>query len=122
MKFLAERQVRRLGGCDVEADRAMNADQGCERAQLDCTCPGFTRLTQRGRPTQTTLPNGVSIWELYARFTPPFEHVTDCRQNLKRISVIEDDEAEIIEAVRRMSERYDFVVTRHVSHLLLSSN
>ncbi|KAK4040754.1 MoaB/Mog domain-containing protein [Parachaetomium inaequale] len=31
--------------------------------------------------------------------------------NLKRIEVIEDDEAEIIEAVRRMSERYDFVVT-----------
>ena len=35
-------------------------------------------------------------------------------QNLKRIEVIEDDEAEIIEAVRRMSERYDFVVTRQV--------
>ncbi|KAK3390842.1 MoaB/Mog domain-containing protein [Podospora didyma] len=31
--------------------------------------------------------------------------------NLKRIEVIEDDESEIIEAVRRMSERYDFVVT-----------
>ncbi|KAK4108474.1 molybdopterin binding domain protein [Canariomyces notabilis] len=31
--------------------------------------------------------------------------------NLKRIEVIPDDEAEIIEAVRRMSERYDFVVT-----------
>ncbi|KAL2130709.1 hypothetical protein VTI74DRAFT_6069 [Chaetomium olivicolor] len=31
--------------------------------------------------------------------------------NLKRIEVIEDDEAEIIEAVRRMSERYDMVVT-----------
>ncbi|KAL2024623.1 hypothetical protein VTK56DRAFT_7666 [Thermocarpiscus australiensis] len=31
--------------------------------------------------------------------------------HLKRIEVIEDDEAEIIEAVRRMSERYDFVVT-----------
>lgn len=34
------------------------------------------------------------------------------RQNLKRIEVIEDDEAEIIEAVSRMSERYDLVVTR----------
>ncbi|QBZ58898.1 hypothetical protein PoMZ_03856 [Pyricularia oryzae] len=33
--------------------------------------------------------------------------------NLKRIEVIEDDESEIIEAVRRMSDRYDFVVTRH---------
>ncbi|KAK4125470.1 Molybdopterin binding protein [Parathielavia appendiculata] len=30
---------------------------------------------------------------------------------LKRIEVIADDEAGIIEAVRRMSERYDFVVT-----------
>ncbi|KAI1450522.1 Molybdopterin binding protein [Annulohypoxylon stygium] len=31
--------------------------------------------------------------------------------NLKRVEVIEDDEAEIIEAVRRMSDRYDLVVT-----------
>ncbi|OHW94752.1 molybdenum cofactor synthesis domain-containing protein [Colletotrichum incanum] len=31
--------------------------------------------------------------------------------NLKRVEVIEDDESEIIEAVRRMSDRYDFVVT-----------
>lgn len=34
-------------------------------------------------------------------------------QNLKRVEVIEDDEAEIIEAVRRMSDRYDFIVTRY---------
>jgi molybdopterin-biosynthesis enzyme MoeA-like protein len=33
-------------------------------------------------------------------------------QNLKRIEVIEDDEGEIVEAVQRMSDRYDFVVTR----------
>ncbi|KAL8337972.1 hypothetical protein RB598_006721 [Gaeumannomyces tritici] len=33
--------------------------------------------------------------------------------DLKRIEVIEDDESEIMEAVRRMSDRYDFVVTRH---------
>lgn len=33
-------------------------------------------------------------------------------QQLKRIEVIEDDESEIIEAVSRMSEKYDFVVTR----------
>ncbi|KAJ0156233.1 Uncharacterized protein CTA2_12795 [Colletotrichum tanaceti] len=33
--------------------------------------------------------------------------------NLKRVEVIEDDEGEIVEAVRRMSDRYDFVVTRH---------
>lgn len=33
-------------------------------------------------------------------------------QQLKRIEVIEDDESEIVEAVRRMSDRYDFVVTR----------
>ncbi|KAK7748826.1 hypothetical protein SLS53_000850 [Cytospora paraplurivora] len=32
---------------------------------------------------------------------------------LKRIEVIEDDEDQIGEAVRRMSDRYDFVVTRH---------
>ena len=32
-------------------------------------------------------------------------------QNLKRIEVIADDEAEIIEAVQRMSNNYDFVVT-----------
>ncbi|KAM5348229.1 hypothetical protein ACJ41O_008053 [Fusarium nematophilum] len=31
--------------------------------------------------------------------------------SLKRVEVIEDDESEIIEAVRRMSDRYDFVVT-----------
>ena len=31
--------------------------------------------------------------------------------NLKRIEVIADDENEIIEAARRMSENYDFVVT-----------
>ncbi|KAK0744132.1 MoaB/Mog domain-containing protein [Schizothecium vesticola] len=31
--------------------------------------------------------------------------------NFKRIEVIEDDESQIIEAVRRMSDRYDFVVT-----------
>ncbi|KAI8629328.1 molybdopterin binding domain-containing protein [Xylariaceae sp. FL1651] len=31
--------------------------------------------------------------------------------NLRRIETIEDDEDEIIEAVRRMSDRYDFVVT-----------
>lgn len=33
-------------------------------------------------------------------------------QGLKRIEVIEDDESEIMEAVSRMSNRYDFVVTR----------
>ena len=31
--------------------------------------------------------------------------------NLKRIEVIADDESEIVEAARRMSENYDFVVT-----------
>lgn len=31
--------------------------------------------------------------------------------NLKRIEVIADDECEIVEAVRRMSDKYDFVVT-----------
>ena len=32
--------------------------------------------------------------------------------NLKRIEVIGDDEGEIVEAARRMSDIYDFVVTR----------
>ena len=32
--------------------------------------------------------------------------------NLKRVEVIGDDESEIIEAARRMSDNYDFVVTR----------
>lgn len=30
---------------------------------------------------------------------------------LKRVEVIADDESEIVEAVRRMSDKYDFVVT-----------
>ncbi|KAK6957520.1 hypothetical protein Daesc_000307 [Daldinia eschscholtzii] len=34
-------------------------------------------------------------------------------KHLKRVEVIEDDEDEIVEAVRRMSDRYDLVVTRH---------
>ena len=38
--------------------------------------------------------------------------LTSVCQSLKRVEVIEDDEAEIIEAIRRMSDRYDFVVTR----------
>ncbi len=32
--------------------------------------------------------------------------------NLKRVEVIGDDEGEIVEAARRMSDNYDFVVTR----------
>ncbi|KAJ4015677.1 hypothetical protein NW752_006598 [Fusarium irregulare] len=36
--------------------------------------------------------------------------------NLKRIEVIADDESEIVEAVRRMSDGYDFVVTRQIRH------
>ena len=32
--------------------------------------------------------------------------------NLRRIEVIGDDEEEIVEAARRMSDNYDFVVTR----------
>ena len=31
--------------------------------------------------------------------------------NLKRVEVIGDDEGEIVEAARRMSENYDFIVT-----------
>lgn len=37
--------------------------------------------------------------------------------NLKKIEVIGDDEAEIGEATKRMSEKYDFVVTRSVDDL-----
>jgi len=32
--------------------------------------------------------------------------------SLKRVEVIGDDEGEIIEAAKRMSDNYDFVVTR----------
>ena len=32
--------------------------------------------------------------------------------NMKRIEVIGDDEGEIVEAARRMSDSYDFVITR----------
>ena len=32
--------------------------------------------------------------------------------SLKRVEVIGDDEGEIIEAAKRMSDDYDFVVTR----------
>lgn len=32
--------------------------------------------------------------------------------SLKRVEVIGDDEDEIVEATRRMSDKYDFVVTR----------
>lgn len=34
--------------------------------------------------------------------------------SLKRVEVIGDDEGEIVEAVRRMSDKYDLVVTRRV--------
>ena len=34
--------------------------------------------------------------------------------NLRRIEVIGDDEGEIVEAARRMSDNFDFVVTRQV--------
>lgn len=42
-------------------------------------------------------------------------------QNFKRIETIEDDEGEIIEAIRRMSDQYDFVVTRYDLILKCSS-
>lgn len=37
--------------------------------------------------------------------------------SLKRVETIGDDEGEIVEATRRMSDTYDFVVTRQ-AHLL----
>lgn len=43
---------------------------------------------------------------------PPAD-LRSASQQLRRIEVIADDESEIIEAVRRMSDRYDFVVTRY---------
>ena len=54
----------------------------------------------------------VLLWIGNGMFKDPF-----CKakfmlvQTLKRIEVIADDEGEIIEAVRRMSDYYDFVVT-----------
>lgn len=35
-------------------------------------------------------------------------------QRLKKIEVVEDDESDIIDSVRRLSNNYDFVVTRQV--------
>ena len=42
-----------------------------------------------------------------------WQRISRMVQNLKRVEVIEDDEDEIMEAVRRMSDRYDFIVTRY---------
>lgn len=36
---------------------------------------------------------------------------TDSIQRLKRVEVVEDDQGDIMEAVRKMSANYDFVVT-----------
>ena len=35
-------------------------------------------------------------------------------KRLKKIEVVEDDESDIIDAVRRLSSNYDLVVTRYV--------
>jgi len=43
---------------------------------------------------------------------PALAYVYFRGQNLQRIEVIQDDESEIVEAARRLSNRYDFVVTR----------
>lgn len=40
------------------------------------------------------------------------DHLCFGHQQLKRVEVIEDDESQIVESVRRMSDQYDFVVTR----------
>lgn len=42
--------------------------------------------------------------------------------NLKRVEVIGDDESEIIEAAKRMSDSYDFVVTRQDIMYVVGSN
>ncbi len=42
-------------------------------------------------------------------------------QRLKKIEVVEDEESDIIDAVRRMSSNYDFVVTRFGYSVLLYS-
>lgn len=34
-------------------------------------------------------------------------------QRLKKIEVVEDEESDIVDAVRRMSSNYDFIVTRY---------
>lgn len=41
---------------------------------------------------------------------------------MKKIEVIADDEAEIIEATQRMSKNYDFVVTRFCYPTKTTSN
>ena len=45
------------------------------------------------------------------RFLIPARYCFELGIELKRIEVIADDEGEIIEAVRRMSNNYDMVVT-----------
>lgn len=54
--------------------------------------------------------SSASHWEWWVASRQTYSQLI-CWQNLKRIEVIADDEAEIIEAVQRMSTNYDFVVT-----------
>lgn len=65
------------------------------------------------RQTRITWPSGALAWGSYVSIPTSVWSSSDTPQNLKRIEVIEDDESQIIEAVRRMSDSYDFVVTRY---------
>ncbi|KAK3485961.1 MoaB/Mog domain-containing protein [Neurospora hispaniola] len=64
-----------------------------------CLIIGDEVLGGKAGPTKDTNSNYMAKW------------CFNLGINLKRIEVIADDEDEIVEAVRRMSDRYDFVVT-----------
>ncbi len=101
--------MARLTDCWMHADQGRKSTHGCSAAVLLCG----TRLTK----VQTN-SNYFAKWCFGLGIVrppcpgSPIRELTEPGQNLKRIEVIEDDEAEIIEAVRRMSDRYDMVVTR----------
>jgi molybdopterin-biosynthesis enzyme MoeA-like protein len=61
-----------------------------------------------GTPTEDRVTNGQTVDTNSAFFA---KYCFSLGIALKRIEVIADDEAEIVEAVRRMSSNYDFVVT-----------
>lgn len=68
------------------------------------------------RQTRRIWPNGASSLDLYVEteYTYLVWRMSNFLQRLKKIEVVEDDEADIIDAVRRLSTNYDFVVTRQV--------
>jgi hypothetical protein len=46
-------------------------------------------------------------------FSVRMSQMLTASQRLKKIEVVEDEESDIVDAVRRMSSNYDFIVTRY---------